>query len=503
MAIQKVKKDLSSILNSIDHEFIRRESGLNDFHVIKITAEETAVALQKGTQKMLLAAGFSQKDVTQLNQQINTKSSWQNVIAKLYSQFRSGPKVVINGVPVIKITKIQGTTENVSGAFLATNSTPRVLNVLLTNQKVGQSGKKVNNIALNGFLKATRVLAWRMWTDSLPAFYKSITDSNLKSTGYGQEFGIQTPFVHESGSAVGTGLLKDFRESIDSKNASPELELLGMPSVYYDIVDMVKMASDINWEEQTVTLPDGTTKIARVIRGTVGGLNFPGSAAGDVSRVKKDLEKALSKLLKRDAKRFGFDTKTGLDYETSKSARRRITENAIARTLSNVKKTKRKRVKVKVKSSAKPLKNTTRTASITKARKTSGKSSGRVGVILKAQATASRKQSGKQKETAMSMVKLKGMINRRLPAQVRRNMGRPALINRTGQFSNSVVLQSLRAAKSTLVGEYTYQLDPYQTFENTGTRQWPGGYNPKPLIAKSIRDLAGEMVENKFTLRRV
>ena len=109
MAIQKVKKDLSSILNSIDHEFIRRESGLNDFHVIKITAEETAVALQKGTQKMLLAAGFSQKDVTQLNQQINTKSSWQNVIAKLYSQFRSGPKVVINGVPVIKITRIQDT----------------------------------------------------------------------------------------------------------------------------------------------------------------------------------------------------------------------------------------------------------------------------------------------------------------------------------------------------------------------------------------------------------
>ena len=52
MAIQNVKRDLTSILNSIDHEFIRKQSGATDFHVINITALETAVALQKGTQRM-------------------------------------------------------------------------------------------------------------------------------------------------------------------------------------------------------------------------------------------------------------------------------------------------------------------------------------------------------------------------------------------------------------------------------------------------------------------
>ena len=82
-------------------------------------------------------------------------------------------------------------------------------------------------------------------------------------------------------------------------------------------------------------------------------------------------------------------------------------------------------------------------------------------------------------------------------------MGRPALINQTGRFSNSVRVESLLAGSGkTIQGEYTYQLSPYETFENTGVYQWPQGYNPKPLIAKSIRQLAMEYTEQKLTLRR-
>jgi len=43
----------------------------------------------------------------------------------------------------------------------------------------------------------------------------------------------------------------------------------------------------------------------------------------------------------------------------------------------------------------------------------------------------------------------------------------------------------------------------YETFENEGDKQWPAGYNPKPLISKSIRNLAVGLVDDKFTLRRV
>ena len=99
--------------------------------------------------------------------------------------------------------------------------------------------------------------------------------------------------------------------------------------------------------------------------------------------------------------------------------------------------------------------------------------------------------------------KLRTVINRRLGAEVRRNMGRPALINRTGRFSNSAELVRLTSSNKTIIGEYTYQFDPYQTFENLGAKKWPVGYNPKPLIAKSIRGLAEQYTDKKFTLRRV
>ena len=82
-------------------------------------------------------------------------------------------------------------------------------------------------------------------------------------------------------------------------------------------------------------------------------------------------------------------------------------------------------------------------------------------------------------------------------------MGRPALQNQTGRFSNSVQLLSLQQAQNTIMANYTYLLSPYATFENTGRKRWPLAYNPKTVIAKSIRNLAQGRIENKLTLRRV
>lgn len=111
-------------------------------------------------------------------------------------------------------------------------------------------------------------------------------------------------------------------------------------------------------------------------------------------------------------------------------------------------------------------------------------------------------ESGAEKEGQVSVVRLKSMINKRLPAEVRRNMGRPALINRTGRFSNSPQLLNLKQSAKGLSGDYTYLLNPYQTFENTGSKRWPIGYNPKALIAKSIRNLALQYTEQKVTILR-
>jgi len=53
-----------------------------------------------------------------------------------------------------------------------------------------------------------------------------------------------------------------------------------------------------------------------------------------------------------------------------------------------------------------------------------------------------------------------------------------------------------------MVGKYSYMYRPYETFENTGAKKWPVAYNPKPLITKSIRNLAIQHMETKLTLRR-
>ena len=134
--------------------------------------------------------------------------------------------------------------------------------------------------------------------------------------------------------------------------------------------------------------------------------------------------------------------------------------------------------------------------------------------LKQASAKVASAKVGKEKaDGGISLVKLKSQINRSLGAEIRRNMGRPALINRTGQFSNSAELLSLRDTGKTITGEYTYTLTGggqsknrtgvYATFENRGIKKWPVGYNPKPLIAKSIRNLALKYTEEKFTLRRV
>ena len=88
----------------------------------------------------------------------------------------------------------------------------------------------------------------------------------------------------------------------------------------------------------------------------------------------------------------------------------------------------------------------------------------------------------------------------KLKAAVTKNMVRPALEPRTGTFAGSVKLDSLVQGPNTIIGEYSYQEDPYSTFENSG--RWPNGYNPKPLITKSIRELATKALGTKFTLRK-
>ena len=200
---------------------------------------------------------------------------------------------------------------------------------------------------------------------------------------------------------------------------------------------------------------------------------------------------------------------TALDFEASKSPRKQIEEDAVVTIAKAIKKNlkRKKSLKVTTKLKSKPLKKQKRKMPIKK--KTSSKQAIKdtfieEGMTVAGTKIANRRAKGKKSPDAtLELMKLKGRINRQLPSIIKENMGRPALINRTGRFAESAEVVSMTQAPNSIRADYTYQRRPYETFENTGDKQWPTGYNPKPLIAKSIRQIAMVEVSDKFTLRRV
>ena len=119
-------------------------------------------------------------------------------------------------------------------------------------------------------------------------------------------------------------------------------------------------------------------------------------------------------------------------------------------------------------------------------------------------ALGKKRPSGKtaRKRSNFNML---AMINRKLPATVQKNMGFPALENRTGRFAGSVKLVD---ASKTPQGYpsfgYTYERDPYQVFETGSRGNWSSRErDPRRLIDSSIREIAAELALGRFYTRRV
>ena len=79
-------------------------------------------------------------------------------------------------------------------------------------------------------------------------------------------------------------------------------------------------------------------------------------------------------------------------------------------------------------------------------------------------------------------------------------MGRPGLINQSGRFAESVTLTNAASTGNMTHFDYTYN-PLYRVFE--GGKDFSPNYDPRPLIERSIRQLAAARLETKFTLRRV
>lgn len=101
---------------------------------------------------------------------------------------------------------------------------------------------------------------------------------------------------------------------------------------------------------------------------------------------------------------------------------------------------------------------------------------------------------------------LQNLLNTKLQKELIDNMGYPALENITGKFANSVRVLKV-TQKGTLPSiQYTYDQDPYSVFEmgGRGNRKWATtDRDPRVLIDRTVREIAQEMMINKFTTQRL
>ena len=120
-------------------------------------------------------------------------------------------------------------------------------------------------------------------------------------------------------------------------------------------------------------------------------------------------------------------------------------------------------------------------------------------------AAALKLPKGGKKSTSNSILSLPALINAKLAGTVKKNMGKPGLVYRTGRFAESVQATSvIKTAKGYPSIGFTYQKSPYQVFEDgLGKAPWANGQrDPRKVIEVSIREIARSLIEGRFYTRR-
>ena len=140
-------------------------------------------------------------------------------------------------------------------------------------------------------------------------------------------------------------------------------------------------------------------------------------------------------------------------------------------------------------------------------RKTKGKArkpsvGGREIFLAKSKLPQASKTRTQGRQTREPGLELKELINNVLPEAVAAKMIEPALRFRTGRFANSAEVTNVRIGpRGGTEIQYTYQRDPYETFE-PGNKQGSTQRDPRRLIGSTVREIAQQMVGKKFIRTR-
>lgn len=428
-----------------------------------------------------------------------TKADIESIISYNYVAIRMSKSVTTERKRLVA-SGAEGVTRGEAAQSVLEGSSPTATRVrqeasqiseIIFNQFVDTYNKKVSEVEYQAKLTGSAITILQPRNHAIKAketILEGLTsnagDSLFKNIIKGRErksFTRRTQFLHV-GKTVGVQILEDLKQNL---NVGPQS---AGKQAAFDVIMQMLDEVEFNW-----SIDDSYSNRNISVVGKLGQtlINKPGQDSNDWTNLRPELERRLADELNK--RRIDLGSGQSSQPFDERAAKHLINEQLL-------KPLKKKGVKVTPFKVDKPKKrsNTLKKGPVRKTPSAAGiAATGRKRVVQK------RKTQRRTDTGASDMLKLVVMFNQKLPDAIVNNMGAPALENRTGRFANSVRVTDITKTPQGFpsVG-YTYQKNPYQTFES-GYQQGSPEYDPRNLINKSIREVAAEFAIGRFYTRRV
>jgi hypothetical protein len=502
MAKENWLKEIREGIRTLETEAARESFPKTRPHRLVLNTDNLVKGFRNAVEMRAQKYGASSKDVAQYN----TYKNWSEAIASAWQHAKTSGMLRTGNLP----TTVKGLNSlgSYKGLYIETETVAeKTILSYPTNLSTSMSSvirtKTPGGNPKDGFDTKFRKRVWREWLD--------ISGLEADLGKYNADVGSQLPSAHRNtlGQAVVAQYFEDLQDNINQDLEESFIGQFVKEGTVDNTLAKIKDSIQVGWNRERIpNLETGELEEKRVITVDLLEVARNRNNQDDLQRLKPSIISAIEKEFK---KLKPMNPAHAAEFETSQNFKDAAKQGTAASLVRAATKKKRKTVKAKkTPKSVKRIKDGQKVAR--KAKNHRPKKTGAMSVNILS-AGAKRPQQ-KIRKGVDETLKLTRLINKRLPAQVRRNMGKPALTNQTGIFSNSAELLNLRQTKAGLSGDYTYMRTGggtsknrggvYETFENTGVKRWAAGYNPKPLIAKSIRELAMQYTEQKLvSLRRI
>lgn len=485
MAWANLQNDMQTFFKNIA-EGVREDMDKTMVHWVEINYRSAALGFHKAAQKISGETEYLP----------NGKQVFVNIIKDICTKWVHGQNGTEPGDVFRTVNMRNGNIRNISiGNAKVVKSTAGSVTV----QIAVPSGS--GEIKASKFLQNFRNLVWK-------EFNELYTEDKTKKPLPQGRVWQDTNFGHRAESTVGLQQMKKLGSALGQDYDNPFQKaqdffvgkIAGVTTLNMQAYVRNAIGGDLNFELEYVN-----GKQVQVVKGRIDPGNTAGSEYTDKRAFnkyikdyyQKQMEKAFDgKNKKTVVKSWGY--KTVADFKGSKTYRektRDLVANTVVKELSkakgvkkstSAKKPKNSKIKKKVKSPIKQqnVKVKSKNVRVNKAKRAKG--------VSRAAGTA-----------AANPVGLKNLIQKALPQTIEKNMGLPALVNRTGRFRQSAEIQDVIPLPKSVEIRYSYQTDPYQVFEpEFGNPLATNRRDPKRIIGGSIREIAQQIMGNRFGLVR-